>query len=67
MNEKWKTAWRYGWPWSLLMFLILVVWPMVRDRQFDPRLFLVQLLFWVAAAFLLGWWIGFVLHRQSRR
>jgi hypothetical protein len=61
--NKLQTAWKYGWPWGLLMFGLLEVIPMIRKMEFNPLLLVYGLVIWSLGAL----WIGYVIHRVLQK
>ena len=66
-RETLRAGWRTGWPIGALMYAWMVVYPMMRDRSYDPTLLAIQLLWWAFGALVCGLWINWLVARKKRR
>jgi hypothetical protein len=59
-----RAAWKKGWPAGLFMFVILEIFPMIKNREFDLLIFLTGLSIWSLGAL----WVGHIIQRiQDKR
>lgn len=65
--NKLKAGWKHGWPWGLFMFLWLEIAPMVKERRFDPFLFVAGLILWTVGGLCLGLWLNRSLQKKKER
>ncbi len=65
--DKLKAGWKHGWPWGLFMFLWMEILPMVKERKFDPFLFVAGLALWTVGGLCLGLWLNRALQKKKAR
>jgi len=65
--DKLKTGWKHGWPWGLFMFLWMEILPMVKERKFDPFLFVAGLALWTVGGLCIGLWLNRALQKKKAR